>query len=220
MIPFLVIAGAVATLPIAGTLVPSTTLASPGARAILPPLPLTIRVVTDGDAGVVDAAWLDEQVAAANRHFARFGIRFTVTLGATIPAKHLALESRADRDVLSTYMTPGTLDVFVVGSLRDVDEPPRLRKGVTWRRTDDTSKRFVILSSAAFPDVLAHELGHFLGNGHSAVTDNLMSYSRDGGTVFLDDAQGERSRREAARLFATRRLVARADASVDARSPD
>ena len=36
------------------------------------------------------------------------------------------------------------------------------------------------------PTTLAHELGHFLGNGHAYVKNNLMSYERDGGEVFLD----------------------------------
>jgi hypothetical protein len=47
----------------------------------------------------------------------------------------------------------------------------------------------VIVAASALPSTLAHELGHFFGNGHSAVKNNLMSYDRDGGAVFLDATQ-------------------------------
>jgi len=36
---------------------------------------------------------------------------------------------------------------------------------------------------------MAHELGHFFGLPHTAVKNNLMSYDRDGGAVFLDAKQ-------------------------------
>jgi hypothetical protein len=40
--------------------------------------------------------------------------------------------------------------------------------------------------------VLAHELGHYFGNAHSQVRDNVMSYERSGGPVFFDPEQGKR----------------------------
>jgi hypothetical protein len=42
--------------------------------------------------------------------------------------------------------------------------------------------------------VLAHELGHFFGNAHSTVVDNVMSYDRRTGSTFFDEAQGRRIR--------------------------
>jgi hypothetical protein len=55
--------------------------------------------------------------------------------------------------------------------------------------------------------VLAHELGHFFGNGHSDVADNLMSYTRTGGRVFLDDAQIDRIQVYSWRFLASGRLA-------------
>ena len=56
--------------------------------------------------------------------------------------------------------------------------------------------------------VMVTLLGHFLGNPHSYVKNNLMSYDRDGGKVFLDDAQGQKARKTARALFASKELVA------------
>jgi hypothetical protein len=47
----------------------------------------------------------------------------------------------------------------------------------------------VILSATARPTVLAHELGHFFGNGHSTVPNNVMSYIRTDAEVFFDNKQ-------------------------------
>jgi hypothetical protein len=69
------------------------------------------------------------------------------------------------------------------------------------------SKRFLILSKIAPRSVLAHELGHFFGNGHSDVPDNLMSYSRTGGRVFLDETQIERIQLFSMRFIASGRLA-------------
>ena len=55
--------------------------------------------------------------------------------------------------------------------------------------------------------MLAHELGHFFGNGHSSVPDNLMSYTRSGGKAFLDDAQVARVHAFATKLLAAGRLT-------------
>jgi hypothetical protein len=68
-------------------------------------------------------------------------------------------------------------------------------------------QRYVIVSSAARETTLAHELGHFLGNPHSFVKNNLMSYERDGGQVFLDESQGAISRKTARLLFAKKELA-------------
>jgi hypothetical protein len=69
--------------------------------------------------------------------------------------------------------------------------------GVHWRFRGDTAKRYVIVSKIAFGGVTAHELGHFFGNGHSQVRNNIMSYERDkGARVAFDSRQGERIRAE------------------------
>ena len=58
----------------------------------------------------------------------------------------------------------------------------------------------MIVAASALPSTLAHELGHFFGNGHSKVRDNVMSYDRSGATVFFDAAQ-KRKIKTFARIF-------------------
>jgi len=98
------------------------------------------------------------------------------------------------------------VSVFVVRGLEDVDEPGRPRMGVCWTSRTD-KQRYIVLSRIAKPGVLAHELGHLFGNGHSPVPNNLMSYSRDGGVVFLDDNQKSRITAYAERFLAARTFV-------------
>ena len=86
------------------------------------------------------------------------------------------------------------------------EETRRYRKGVAWTQRT-TGARDIILSAAAPATVLAHELGHFFGNGHSSVPDNLMSYTRSGGKAFLDDAQVARVHAFATKLLAAGRLT-------------
>jgi hypothetical protein len=100
----------------------------------------------------------------------------------------------------------GAIDIVLVRELEDVDEPGRMRMGVCW--TGRGGKRFILVSRTARPTVLAHELGHFFGNRqHSNVINNLMSYSRDGGTVFLDDVQTAMIRSTTRTFLDTRRLL-------------
>src|ERR1700749_4168966 len=78
---------------------------------------------------------------------------------------------------------------MIVGSLRDVDTPALVRQGVHWHSTKSPAKHYVIVASAAGATVLAHELGHFFGNPHTTIKDNLISYDRSGKDVFLNDEQ-------------------------------
>jgi hypothetical protein len=150
---------------------------------------LAIAIAQD-DAGerVVDDAWIAAQTEEANRLFSPLGIRFRWTIEKPLPEPHGEMHSRSDRDALSALTERGVVNVFLVRALEDVDEPGRMRMGVCWTSRTD-KQRYLVVSRSARPSVLAHELGHLFGNGHSTVTNNLMSYSRDGDTVFLDDAQ-------------------------------
>lgn len=154
---------------------------------------------------VVDDAWMGAQIDEANRLFAPIGARFRWTLEKPLPDPHSELHTRADRDALTPLGEPRVIDVFLVRALEDVDEPGRYRMGVCW--TGRGGRRLIILSRTARPTVLAHELGHFFGNPHSAVQDNLMSYTRTGAAVFLDDKQGATIRTFASRFLETGRLV-------------
>jgi len=68
-----------------------------------------------------------------------------------------------------------------------------MRRGVHWHSQLHEGRHFVIISSIAGPNVLAHELGHYLGNpAHSDVAGNLMSYTPGEGLPVLDEKQQKR----------------------------
>lgn len=167
--------------------------------------PISIAVATEDGVPARDDAWIATQIDDANALFAPTGVSFRWTLRRDIPSAHAQIHTRADRDALAPLVEKNVIDVFVVAALEDVDEPGRYRKGVAWT-SKPTNKRFLILSGAAFRTVLAHELGHFFGNGHTVVPDNLMSYVRTGGPVFFDAAQVERVQSFAERFLAIGRL--------------
>ncbi|MCZ7678805.1 MAG: M10 family metallopeptidase domain-containing protein [Sandaracinaceae bacterium] len=216
--------------------------AQPRSPAPIPTLPLSITVAVasadgasadganangagadgataDGaGAEVVDRAWIDAQVENANTIFRPHGVSFRVARRARMDARHARLESRADRHALGGLLTERVIDCFIVLSLRDVDEPSRYRQGVHWRPRGEAypaGAHFVIVSSIAGPTVLAHELGHYFGNGHSDVPGNIMSYERGDVPPFFDDAQAARIRSSARRFLRRGELVA-ADALATA----
>ena len=155
-----------------------------------------------------DDRWIAAQLAEVERLFTPYGLSFaTVESRAIAPAQAHA-ETRRDRDAFAAALHPGAVNVFVVASLRDVDDPSRMRMGVCWTpRGDDARARYVIVSSIARPSVLAHELGHYFGNPHSKVPNNVMSYDRTAGVApFFDEAQGKVLRRTARALFQRRVL--------------
>ena len=65
----------------------------------------------------------------------------------------------------------------------------------------------MILSTLGDPDVLAHELGHYLGNAeHSETPGNLMSYERGHVPPFLDATQLGRMERALHKYFSSGEL--------------
>jgi len=152
-------------------------------------LAVAIAVAEEDGAPVQSDAWIDAQLAQANVLFEAAGVRFRWTARRPLPAPLTRAGSREDRDAFGGTMEPRAVNVSVIASLADVDEAGRFRMGVCWQNRKDHDKRYILLSSIARPSVLAHELGHFFGNPHSSVTDNVMSYDRTGGPVFFDTAQ-------------------------------
>lgn len=181
-------------------------LASAGrARADEPVFALSIAIAADENGRpAVDDAWLQSQIDDANRLFGPIGATFRWTMQKPLAEPHGALHTRADRDALTPLTESKVIDVFVVRELEDVDEPGRMRMGVCW--TGRGGKRFIALSRSARPSVLAHELGHFFGNPHSTVVNNIMSYQRDGAAVFFDERQSTTIRLFTARFLETGRL--------------
>jgi hypothetical protein len=162
-------------------------------------LPVAVAAVTIDGGRVVDDAWVEAQWAAVDRLYGEFGIRFDRRWVEPLPETSARLETKEDRDALGAHVLEGTINVFFVKSLLDIDEIGRIRMGVVWRAPQ--KKKFVAVASNAKRTVLAHELGHYLGNGHSKVMDNVMSYDRTGGPVFFDAAQKKTMRTTALMLL-------------------
>src|SRR6476646_4018459 len=150
-------------------------------------LPLVFHVVEEEGNPVVSSGFLRDRFDRANLIFERYGVSFEqVSEPEPLEAQHAIITTRADRDAFGPYATRGAIHCFVVRTLIDVDEPPRPRRGVHWHSAIGTHAHYVILSSIAEPDVLTHELGHYLGNpSHSDVPGNLMSYMRGEGLPVL-----------------------------------
>ena len=185
----------------------ATLLVARVAQAEEPPtFPISITVATEHGVPARDDAWIQTQIEDANTLYVPLGVRFRWTLRKEMGPEHARMVSPGDRDALATLVEKNVIDIFVVASLEDVDEPGRIRRGVAWT-SKPNGKRFIILSGIAPKNVLAHELGHFFGNPHSDVPDNLMSYSRTGGPVFFDSAQVTKVRAFAAQFLASGRLT-------------
>lgn len=179
-------------------------------------MPVAIAVATravldktgkSSDVPIVSDSFIAEQMASANAIFGEFKLGFvSAKPRRALAERHLQLEDRADRNQLVDAMLPGVVNIFFVESLRDVDDPKLHRMGVTWRNLANLKKKYVIVAASARETTTAHELGHFFGNDHAFVKNNLMSYDRDGGKVFLDAKQAAKARRTALALFASKEL--------------
>ena len=104
---------------------------------------LSVAVATADGKPVRDDPWIEAQIADANRIYVPLGVRLRWALQKPLAARFAALESRRDRDALAPEVEPKMISVFVVTSLRDVDDPSLYRMGVTWRpeRDSATSRR-------------------------------------------------------------------------------
>lgn len=167
-----------------------------------------VHVARAAEAPVASQSFLDAQWSSVTALLGPAGIG-VAPRAADAPQRPLPrnLETRADRNALAQFAVKGALNVFVVESLADVDEPGRYRLGVHWRAG---GTHFVIIATYAVPGgrscppqykcaeasaLLAHELGHFFMLGHDSRADNLMSYARAGAALWLDEAQRIRMQR-------------------------
>lgn len=172
--------------------------------------PFVARV--DGEP-VVDEDWLNAQIAEANRVFEPAGIQFRLGDVVPIGEQHARLERRRDRHALGQFMGTGVIHWFVVGFLRDVDDPTVTRRGVHWRpkgysKKGEPRKHFVVVAKYARPHVLAHELGHFFGNRtHPEIEGNIMSYLPSDAPRSFNLAQLQRIRFFAQRFANTGELA-------------
>jgi len=155
-----------------------------------PIFPVSISVTSDEQGAVVDRAWIDAEMAAAERIYAPLGFHVRIHDVHSIGTELARIEDPRMRDKFVPLVTAHELNVFIVRSLRDNEQVGVYRGGVTWDSHTTPSKRYVILASTAFGSTLAHEMGHFFGlQPHSTVHNNLMSYDREDALVFLDASQ-------------------------------
>ena len=167
--------------------------------------------VAHGDDGrpVQTDAWVYDQIANANRLFSPADVSFRWVLEPTAGPRAAHMETREDRDALGNEpLEPRVINVTIVGTLRDVDDPERMRMGVCWQNRDDPARRYLIVAATAKPTVLAHELGHFFGNAHTTIPNNLMSYERtDPAAIAFDARQIARVRAHTVTFLASGALV-------------
>lgn len=188
-------------------LVASSARAQPNQGAVSTHVPLSIAIVEDAGTPIVSETWLAERVTAANAIYGPSAIEFAVHATRSLDARHADLVTRSDRHALGREMLAHVVNVFVVRSLRDVDGSG-YRQGVHWRPAGRPGAHFVIVSRDSGPSTLAHELGHFFGNGHSTTRGNLMSYDRGDGPPFFDATQRRRIAQRLALFLRTGELVA------------
>ena len=170
-------------------------------------LPLVVHTVHVDDKPIAPPDFIALRVARANEIFAPYGVAFEIIKSLPLPAAHAQMKDRPDRDALAQYTARGAIDLFVVEELADVDEPGRMRRGVHWHARTRPGAHFVILSLLGGESVLAHELGHYLGNPeHSETPGNLMSYQHTEVLPFLDPAQQTKLQRALRNYRKTREL--------------
>lgn len=183
--------------------------------ASLPALPLAFAVAYSERAdekgkvsrvAAVTRAFIDEQLQAAEEIFGAFDLHFREARELRDAGATAHVETRADRDAITEKNDAGVVNIYFVESLRDVDAPEGFRMGVTWRKLSNLKQKAIIVAASARPTTMAHELGHYFGNDHTYVKNNLMSYDRDGGKVTMSAEQAAKARRTAAALFAKKEL--------------
>jgi len=185
--------------------------------ALLPPasasagqlvrLGVAVHVAQEQGLPVADQAFIERQLKMANRVFAPYGVAFEQSERHQSEALLPHVRTRSERNALGAFVRPQRINLFVVASLHDVDEPPRIRRGVHWHSATHVPAHYLILSRISFDAVLAHELGHFLGNPrHSNTRGNLMSYQHTDELPFLDESQQRRLRESLAGYLRTGEL--------------
>jgi hypothetical protein len=138
---------------------------------------IVTHVVHKGDTPVVEAAWVDAQIAHANRLFEPVDVGFFRQGNfKTLAASYASTNTRSQRDSIGAPWKPGAIHVFIVEHLANVDDPGEIN-GVHWRNRARRSERWILLSSIAWDLTLAHELGHFFGLPHSAYPVSIMNKS-------------------------------------------
>ena len=134
---------------------------------------LAFHIAVEDAGPVATAAWIDKQLANANRHFEKLDTGFKIVSVDALPASAARIENRKERDSLAPQVKGTVVHVFITGQLDDIDIDGAVAYGVTWRAKGDT--KFVIVSTQAWERTLAHELGHVFGLPHSTYAVSIMN---------------------------------------------
>jgi hypothetical protein len=138
---------------------------------------IEVFVTVEDGAPVQTPAWLAGEVKHLNELFAVIDVGFELAAVRFIGAEWAHVHSRADRDALGERARdPGVVHLFMVRRLDDVDIEGAILYGVHWRKREDRSQRWIILSDRDVSStVLPHEMGHYFGAPHSTYEESIMN---------------------------------------------
>lgn len=170
-----------------------------------------LYVTGPADAPVASDDWLATQLNEANRLFRPSGVGFELAERTHLTGAPTHIPDRRTRDTLGRRrFARGTVQVYVVSRLDDVDIRGEEIRGVHWRDRANRKRRWIILSAISPRLVLAHELGHFFGLRHSKHRGSVMNKSRADPTPYRErvfvPAERERITKRARRYARNGRL--------------
>jgi hypothetical protein len=181
-------------------------------------LPVVVHVAQADGSAIADATQVAAMIDIVNRIYAGSGICFQLKEVRDV-ARDADLVSYSDRRILKAWVAARAINVFLVRTIKDpspsestVRATARVgRKPSGWLRGAEipAAKKkpsiYLLFTLTAGAPTLAHELGHFLGEGHHKDPLNLMSYGS--GRNGFDDKQFENFRRHARRELKTGMLA-------------
>jgi hypothetical protein len=176
---------------------------------------IEVFVTVEDGAPVQTPAWLAGEVKHLNELFAVIDVGFELAAVRFIGAEWAQVHSRADRDALGERARdPGVVHLFMVRRLDDVDIEGAILYGVHWRKREDRSQRWIILSDRDVSStVLPHEMGHYFGAPHSTYEESIMNKAPRLVPAWPDrvfaDAEEVRMRRHRDRMLGDGTLVDR-----------
>ncbi|WP_157068570.1 hypothetical protein [Sandaracinus amylolyticus] len=155
-------------------------------HAAPPPRTFALRVHVPPSS--VDDAFVDARVAIANALFAPARVQFAVDARVVLQPSRAIVRSALDVVQLAEIVDATRIDVIVVRDLRIREGDGTV--GFCVPRVGRIDP-FVLITEHAGEETLAHELGHYFGNGHSSTPGNVMwpYVGRGIGAQFFDGSQ-------------------------------